>query len=541
MAKLWGFYLPLGLHGRGRGSRAVLKWQKTGALIHDASYYCAAQLEGTEESLLNILRMTMVPSPSILVEEISRDVLYGICYESAMLHHVGAPASRLIAPVTYMWWPFSRVHGNMDVDIYENNVPNGSSRPSGREHLDSSRQLWVWIHSAAFTEGFNALTSACHKENHEKGACVSCFSLDGQLARELEVPLSHFLQVKKTLAGEISEDCTELTSEVSEEDRHFLFSHWSEPEVNGIFLSDSALWDSHGRMSPPVAEDILCKEKHQRRLTYLYLDKTNSQSLTSQSKEGIARSCPILLLKASDERSSCKGWSVILPLSWVKSFWIPLISQGACAIGLRERWISCNDGLPCFSYDFPDCRSYSLFMAAEANASDHIAELRPPSMRPIKVPIPSPWSCIRSTLIERHISKDNIKKTYGRQLLLFPRVTLGKMPFLELLDNDRMRWVPRCVSQKPVNQELCFLRVLLRAYREGVIEGGAVVCAPHINDLPLWMFRSVENEGCLQIPQTLLNSYFSQSEFSKWELQVPEDPLSKQTYSEAYRRFENHL
>ncbi|KAK1256802.1 hypothetical protein QJS04_geneDACA024758 [Acorus gramineus] len=519
-----------------------------------------------------------------------------------------------------MWRPFSRSHGNMDVDIYENNVPHGSG---GREHLDSSRQLWVWIHAAAFTEGFNALTSACHKENHEKGACVSCFSLDGQLARldlmglkatqilqnilllvseskntsmgsilrkcttgndcthpqlhksfslrHAELLPSHAvlslavldprdLPVKgvgsspeslsssqeNTLVGEISKDRTELTTEVSEEDRNFLLSHWSEPKVNGIYLSDSALWDSHGRISPPVAEDILCKEKHRRRLTYLFLDKTNSQSLTSQSKEGIARSCPILILKASDERSSCKGWSVILPLSWVKSFWIPLISQGAHAIGLRERrWISCDGGLPCFPYDFPDCRSYSLFMAAEANAFDHIAELRPPSMKPIKVPIPSPWLCIRSTLIERDISKtifqgfiartsnvlkDNLRKIYGRQLLLFPRVTLGKRPFSELLVNDRIRWVPRCVSQKPVNQELCFLRVLLRAHKEGFIEGGAVVCAPHINDLPLWMSRSDENVGCLWIPQTLLKSYFSQSESSKWELHVPEDILSKQTY-----------
>ncbi|KAK1279339.1 hypothetical protein QJS04_geneDACA004587 [Acorus gramineus] len=658
MAKLWGFYLPLGLHGRGRGSRAVLKWQKTGALIHDASYYCAAQLEGPEDSLMNILRMTMVPSP-ISVEEISRDVLYGICYESAMLHHVEAPASRLIAPVTYMWRPFSRGHGNMDVDIDQNNVPNGSSRPSGREDLDSSRQLWVWIHAAAFTEGFHALTSACHKENHEKGACISCVSLDGQLARldlmglkatqilqNILLPVSESKNTsmgsilrkcttgndctqpqlhksfslrhaellpshavlslavldprdltvegvgsspeslssnqENTLVGEISKDRTELNSEVSKEDRNFLLSHWSEPEVNGIFLSDSPLWDSHGRMSPPVADDILCKEKHQRRLTYLHLDKTNPQLLSSQSKEGNARSCPILLLKASDERSSCKGWSVILPLSWVKSFWIPLISQGARAIGLRERrWISCDGGLPCFPYDFPDCKSYSSFMAAEAAASDHIAGLRPPAMRPIKVPIPPPWSCIRSTLLERHFSvvvhqtptlqtrglenlsqslvnsepknrdmelldhnvpifqgfiartfnvlKDYLRNTHGRQLLLFPKGTLGKRPFSELLDNDRIRWVPRCVSQKPVNQELCFLRVLLRVHKEGVIEGGAVVCAPHLNDLPLLMSRSDENEERLQIPQTLLNSYFSHSESSKWELQVPEDPLSRQT------------
>ncbi|KAF5205131.1 ribonucleases P/MRP protein subunit POP1-like [Thalictrum thalictroides] len=46
MSKLWGYYLPLGLPGRGKGSRALLKWYKHGALIHDASYNTAVQLEG---------------------------------------------------------------------------------------------------------------------------------------------------------------------------------------------------------------------------------------------------------------------------------------------------------------------------------------------------------------------------------------------------------------------------------------------------------------------------------------------------------------
>nr|GEV45266.1 ribonucleases P/MRP protein subunit POP1 [Tanacetum cinerariifolium] len=52
MTKRWGFHLPLGLHGRGRGSRALLKWLKNGTVIHDASYHSAVQLEGLQESLL---------------------------------------------------------------------------------------------------------------------------------------------------------------------------------------------------------------------------------------------------------------------------------------------------------------------------------------------------------------------------------------------------------------------------------------------------------------------------------------------------------
>ncbi|XP_068642158.1 ribonucleases P/MRP protein subunit POP1-like [Aristolochia californica] len=51
MVKQWSFYLPMGLHGSGRGSRAVLKWLKSGAVIHDESYSCAVQLEGLEAGI----------------------------------------------------------------------------------------------------------------------------------------------------------------------------------------------------------------------------------------------------------------------------------------------------------------------------------------------------------------------------------------------------------------------------------------------------------------------------------------------------------
>ncbi|MFS7958958.1 putative ribonuclease P [Helianthus anomalus] len=48
MIKRWGFHLPLGLHGRGKGSRALLKWLENGTIIHDASYYSVVQLQGSQ-------------------------------------------------------------------------------------------------------------------------------------------------------------------------------------------------------------------------------------------------------------------------------------------------------------------------------------------------------------------------------------------------------------------------------------------------------------------------------------------------------------
>ncbi|KAF3772511.1 hypothetical protein EJ110_NYTH57707 [Nymphaea thermarum] len=36
-------------------------------------------------------------------------------------------------------------------------------------------------------------------------------------------------------------------------------------------------------------------------------------------------------------------WSIILPVNWIKAFWISMVSHGAHAIGLQERrWIACE-------------------------------------------------------------------------------------------------------------------------------------------------------------------------------------------------------
>ncbi|XP_042982559.1 ribonucleases P/MRP protein subunit POP1-like [Carya illinoinensis] len=151
MSKLWGFYVPLGLHGRGR---------RQGVLVHDASYHVAVQLEGPE------------------------------------LCHVGAPVSQSIAPVTYMWRSVCQESGCGDA---MNHNSDGGNRSEGSRFCSSSRQIWVWIHVSAVSEGLDALKLACQKEMDERGCLINCFSLEGQLAK-LEVSgLKAFQLLQKIL------------------------------------------------------------------------------------------------------------------------------------------------------------------------------------------------------------------------------------------------------------------------------------------------------------------------------------------------------
>ncbi|XP_043699088.1 ribonucleases P/MRP protein subunit POP1 isoform X2 [Telopea speciosissima] len=482
MTKLWGFYLPLGLQGRGRGSRALLKWFKHGALLHDASYFSAVQLEGPEDSLLSILRMALVPAPSLLLEEVSRSVISGVSYGRAMLHHTEVLNSQPITPVTYMWRPLSR----QKLDIAEDLTSDGDRKSQNGTCRSSFRQLWVWIHAAAFAEGYDALKFACQKLMDETGNSVSCFSREGQMGK-LEVMGSKAMQVllktlrptsgisevhlslRKCLALEAVTDSqlqkniilehgehlpsrailsltvhdprdlpmkrTELVSEapgsfqddvLKDESKHLaastgfsnnskeiLSSLWLEPEENGCFFSDSKdLWETGNGMNHPLEDSILCMEKHNQRLAFFNLDNSQSEIVTNEKMGQSSRSCPILLLK-----DSCIGWSIILPLSWVKTFWVPLVSHGARVVGLREkRWIACDVGLPSFPYDFPDCKAYTGLKTTEVATADKKAELRPVAMRPLRVPIPPPWCCVKLTIKVKSTTIQDIQNLNSEML-----------------------------------------------------------------------------------------------------------------------------
>ncbi|KAL8491274.1 hypothetical protein ACS0TY_023057 [Phlomoides rotata] len=615
MEKLWSFYIPLGLHGRGRGSRTLLKKLKHGVLVHDASYYCSVQLEGPQDILMSVLSSVLVPSPSACCE-VSRDNLAGKAFGTAMLHHAGKPYLPPIAPVTYMWRPLQRISSNVEE----------LSTDNGEQNINDStiiRQLWVWIHAAAFEEAYGALSSACD-ENTDMTRSAHCVSREGQLAKLELIGSKVFQLLQKTLLpanlnldnswhlNECSADehddpgkcektsifenghqisspgvvslvvkdprLTEKGNVISPEGEPFgLFNEESqtiEPKHDAEFVFvPPDLWDASKEVCPPVEESVLCMEKHHQRKEFFCLGHKSSGSQNAFVDRKFTRSCPILLSKNGNVEDSVTRCSIVLPLSWVKAFWITFVSNGAQAIGLREKhWIACEIGLPFFPLDFPDCNAYSHFMAKEALAVDQKAKLVPPSKRPQEVPIPPPWNCVFSNF-EKRSSKagisciqadelgipdekiDDMEKnsscgeshtrnpdrhvtrfegTIARtsrmlndftdnNLLLFPRLPgQNNCLYTFMRDKDFLNQ-DTVISELKFGKTPYFLRVLLCAFKEGAFEQGAVVCAPHAADVMTWTSSSEYDDQRLQIPQSSLKTYFVQLPSGKWELQKPED------------------
>lgn len=78
-------------------------------------------------------------------------------YLLSQLHHGGTPNLGTIAPVIYMWRP-----NQQSADAVEES-----------DHPNRVRQLWIWIHAAASTEGYNALKIACESQGKvEFGFCM---------------------------------------------------------------------------------------------------------------------------------------------------------------------------------------------------------------------------------------------------------------------------------------------------------------------------------------------------------------------------------
>ncbi|XP_045830019.1 ribonucleases P/MRP protein subunit POP1-like [Trifolium pratense] len=644
MTKLWGYHLPLGLQGRGKGSRALLRKLKQGVLVHDASYNSAVQLEGPEDVLVSVLRMVLMPSPIEATHPRNHgdSVISGLTYGTAMLHQVGAPVSRAIAPVTYMWRPTFQ-ESITDIGVSDGKViPDVDlcEKPESLECSSSSRHLWVWIHASAFEEGYDNLKLACQKEMEKRGISIKCSSLEGQLAKlELMGPKTFQLlqkilhpvrsisenhwQLKKHVTIEENHVSQDMKSSILKNEEHFSSSAMlslnvkdprdlpakktvvsTEPispkvlsdaqETNCEELADLGgmleknndltslsdvddLWYANTRgFKPPVEDSVLSMEKHRERMIKFCLDDKNFGDANS-SKVQCSRSCPILLLK-NDTKELSTGWSVILPLSWVKAFWIPLITNGAQAIGLREKqWIASDTGIPIFPQDFPDCKAYSCFMAAKAAECNEKEELRPPYVRNLRVPILPPWGIVHATFNKEfstmetpdlsaredltnansvsnscsgnfeisnfdsensfdgtvartdHVLTTLLDETKTGPLLLFPYAADGKARISKFIKGELMLDM-RHKSSVIYDRKLCFIRVHLQPFKEGFFEEGAVICAPHPSDISLWTSSSVKSEVGLKLSDSAMKSYFKENSSGKWEMQIPDDSIGRQSH-----------
>ncbi|KAJ7544939.1 hypothetical protein O6H91_09G099700 [Diphasiastrum complanatum] len=593
MNKMWGYWLAKGLPGRGRGSRALLKMANEGALVHDASYHNAIEMKGRMDALLETLELVLEPSPRMLTS--SHDALKApiscACYDNAMIHQLGKVPYKPVAPVMVIWRPSSVQLQSHDLRpltsvISSSRCENTDHRPLLTESQDEERQLWIWVHAAAFDITLQVLEAACHEQVTKHGKpIVSCQSRKGELARldllgarafqvlqKVLIPVTRYFLTKTcacwsgspvyvgasknasksadTFAGESLNQVQSTTSSVLANDfpptPSESYCRRSKFEDNimvfqGQQLSDCpALWTSEScrngpSVKPPVSVKSLCLRRHKERLSYFHI---NHEAHTPTNPEMYTHSggstCPILLLKHLYKKPSACRWSVILPMSWVRALWLPLLSTGAQAVGQREyRWFLTDAGLPSFPFDFPDVPLNDISNGLESTVSrGENQQLLSKDLPEYFSPSP-PWMCMVESTEDYHMLmasesetsadmvherdasgeltktadpiqgfRDGLSHSSRNDSRHFMQEELRKQNLVWQAASGGIQKSSECTSIINKFKELnsaCFLRVLIRAPRKGVLKERAIIYLPTVQDLNSWFCRSNKWQGVKEL------------------------------------------
>lgn len=139
----WGWTLPEGEPGRGRGSRAFMRTLKTGTVMHDASYWCPLLLEGPVAAVRKCLQKMMGPVWMGTVLEALEDVEQGLMREvEAVLHAVGQYPRGALGPCRIVVLPARRSPAAVD------------------DHAPRAARVNVWAHGACASVVYDALVEA---------------------------------------------------------------------------------------------------------------------------------------------------------------------------------------------------------------------------------------------------------------------------------------------------------------------------------------------------------------------------------------------
>ncbi|POM78407.1 Ribonucleases P/MRP protein subunit [Phytophthora palmivora] len=176
MRSQYGYILAV--HRADKSVSAALQAVREKAISHDASYYGVIELFGLPQMILEALQLVSDPNGS---DFHGLKFLAGTDEGRSMLYHEGQFPQGAIAPVTFMWRPLKKDYDGPEFKLHEG-------------WQQTKRQLWLWVHPAAYMEAAMAIAAACQEvvgededgiEMHDRRGQLCRLKLRGRLADEL--------------------------------------------------------------------------------------------------------------------------------------------------------------------------------------------------------------------------------------------------------------------------------------------------------------------------------------------------------------------
>ncbi|CAH0490089.1 unnamed protein product [Peronospora farinosa] len=165
MTDQYGYILAS--HRADKSISAALEALRTKATLHDASYYGIIELYGLPQVILEALQLISDPEGS---DFHGRRFLAGAEEGRSMLYHKGQFPQGAIAPVTFMWRPLRQDYEGGQFTLH-------------KDWQNTKRQLWLWVHPAAYMEAATAIATACLDVGHDDEESIEMLDRRGQLCR----------------------------------------------------------------------------------------------------------------------------------------------------------------------------------------------------------------------------------------------------------------------------------------------------------------------------------------------------------------------
>lgn len=197
MRDQYGYMVPH--HRVDKSVSASLQAVRKKATLHDCSYLGIIELFGLPQRILEALQLVSDPNGS---DFHGFKFLSGTEEGTSMLYHMGHFPAGTIAPVTFMWRPLEKEYLQGTFHLHE-------------EWQTTKRQLWLWVHPAAYMEAATAIAEACEHvlgeddeciEMHDRRGQLCRFKLRGRLANELVATLARG-NVKADKEEEVDDAC----------------------------------------------------------------------------------------------------------------------------------------------------------------------------------------------------------------------------------------------------------------------------------------------------------------------------------------------
>jgi ribonuclease P/MRP protein subunit POP1 len=429
--------VALQLHGRGRGTRALLRAARLRCVAHDASAARPLQLWGTEAALRSVLDALVVPPCAALANAAVRAGARAAAVE------LRAPGGAALAPATLQWRPRAPL------------APRGDAAASvSAPQMHPPAALWLWLPPGAADDVASAAAPVC-------AAAGVSLALRGDLCRfEVVGALATAVLQRALVPIGLVDDAAwpdaadaaprgGVTAAACVDPRLAAVLRRRQAGPSRAWPADAAhadclpLWRCGGERDAaqqPAPEAAVCSALSRRRRTRL----ERSDGDPTADAAAIASMPPMaaMLVRrgAPPGRPELCGWSVVALSSWAPPLWRALARCGASPAG-RAEWgaLAAEAGAARFPEHYPDSPAGARALqerVAERAARD---AARPPAKRPPPAPA-MPWASSADGVTVARTLKAAASATHAA-----PPAPPGARarPVADAIRAGRLRWAER--------------------------------------------------------------------------------------------------